>query len=75
MSTIVIKDLPESVELDRQAMSAIMGGARVGGRQGAFSRAALGRTMIRSDSILHYPHFIRKPAAGDRTRPGASKQE
>ncbi|WP_233887841.1 hypothetical protein [Paraburkholderia flagellata] len=28
MSIIVIKDLPESVELDRQAMAAIMGGAR-----------------------------------------------
>ncbi|QGZ59050.1 hypothetical protein [Paraburkholderia acidiphila] len=29
MSIIVIKDLPESVELDRQAMAAIAGGARV----------------------------------------------
>ncbi|MCP3726048.1 hypothetical protein M3I53_23450 [Paraburkholderia sp. CNPSo 3272] len=29
MSIIVIKDLTESVELDREAMAAIVGGARV----------------------------------------------
>lgn len=33
MSTLVIKDLPESVELDRQAMAAITGGARVASHQ------------------------------------------
>jgi hypothetical protein len=33
MSTLVIKDLPESVELDRQAMAAISGGARIGRHQ------------------------------------------
>ena len=33
MSIIVIKDLPESVELDRQAMAAIVGGARVASRR------------------------------------------
>ena len=33
MTSIVIKDLSESVELDRQAMTAITGGARRGGRQ------------------------------------------
>lgn len=32
MSTIVIKDLPESVDLDRQAMLVIAGGARGSGR-------------------------------------------
>jgi hypothetical protein len=30
MTTIVIKDLPENIELDRQAMVAISGGARNG---------------------------------------------
>ncbi|MDB5747733.1 MAG: hypothetical protein JWP72_2581, partial [Massilia sp.] len=29
MATIVIKDLPESTELDRQAMLAIAGGSRL----------------------------------------------
>jgi hypothetical protein len=33
MSILVIKDLPESVELDRQAMAAITGGARVASHQ------------------------------------------
>ncbi|XQM34747.1 hypothetical protein DFLDMN_001557 [Cupriavidus sp. H19C3] len=31
MAVIVIKDLSESVDLDREAMSAIMGGARAAG--------------------------------------------
>ncbi|RKF51128.1 hypothetical protein [Paraburkholderia fungorum] len=32
MAKLVIKDLTESVELDRQAMAAIVGGARIGAR-------------------------------------------
>ncbi|KAI5913039.1 hypothetical protein PA01_18585 [Azoarcus sp. PA01] len=32
MATIVIRDLPENTALDREAMRAISGGARVGGR-------------------------------------------
>lgn len=32
MATIVIKDLPENLDLDRKAMQAIMGGIRMGGR-------------------------------------------
>jgi hypothetical protein len=32
MAKLVIKDLTESVELDRQAMAAIVGGARAGAR-------------------------------------------
>lgn len=31
MATIVIKDLPENMDLDRQAMQAITGGARLRG--------------------------------------------
>jgi hypothetical protein len=50
MSTIVIKDLPENIELDRQAMIAITGGARTRGPQ-AFRT----RTMIKGTGILNYP--------------------
>ena len=32
MAKLTIKDLTESVELDRQAMAAIVGGARIGAR-------------------------------------------
>ncbi|SMG55319.1 hypothetical protein [Paraburkholderia susongensis] len=32
MTKLVIKDLTESVELDREAMAAVVGGARVGAR-------------------------------------------
>jgi len=34
MATIVIRDLTESSELDRQAMQAIAGGSRLGGAGG-----------------------------------------
>jgi hypothetical protein len=33
MTTLVIKDLPESVDLDREAMAAITGGARIASHQ------------------------------------------
>jgi hypothetical protein len=33
MAVIVIKDLPDSVDLDRQAMTTILGGARTAGGQ------------------------------------------
>lgn len=32
MAKLIIKDLTENVELDREAMAAIVGGARVGAR-------------------------------------------
>lgn len=32
MAKLIIKDLTESVDLDRQAMAAIVGGARIGAR-------------------------------------------
>ena len=36
MANIVIKDLCESVDLDRQAMSLVRGGSRVPARQGGY---------------------------------------
>jgi hypothetical protein len=52
MASIVIKDLPESIDLDRQAMTAIFGGARIRGRQGS-----VGRTIFRSDRVVNFPAF------------------
>ena len=40
MATIVIRDLPESVELDRLAMLAITGGSRFRARPGVIGRSA-----------------------------------
>jgi hypothetical protein len=50
MAILVIKDLPENVDLDRQAMAAITGGARVRG-----SQSSLGRTTFRSTRVMNYP--------------------
>jgi len=50
MATIAIKDLPEGVDLDRQAMLAITGGARFAQRQ-SFPAGALSR----SARIINYP--------------------
>ncbi len=51
MASIVIKDLLESVELDRKAMVAIVGGARSSGG----ARAPLGRTIFQTNRIVSYP--------------------
>lgn len=51
MTTITIKDLPESLDLDRQAMLAITGGARFGRRQHFVGRP----TMSRGARIFDYP--------------------
>lgn len=40
MASIVIQDLPESSELDRQAMQAIAGGSRLGAHPGTGAGAA-----------------------------------
>lgn len=61
MPTIVIKDLLESIDLDRQAMAAITGGARLRGRQpglmpGVSPGFSLGfSTSCPPDRIFHYP--------------------
>lgn len=50
MARIVIKDLPESVDLDRRAMLAIAGGARLGGQ-----RNILPGTLFRNARIIAHP--------------------
>ena len=59
MALINIKDLPQSVELDRKAMLAIVGGAR------ASRPAGLVATVPRSNRIVDYPpgfarYFMKK---------------
>ncbi|HEV3424636.1 MAG TPA: hypothetical protein VG105_12840 [Paraburkholderia sp.] len=46
MATIAIKDLPDSVELDRQAMAAIIGGARTGVRYGLVVQPLAGAARV-----------------------------
>jgi hypothetical protein len=46
MAIIAIKDLPDSVELDRQAMAAIVGGARSGARHGSLVQPAPNPTRL-----------------------------
>jgi hypothetical protein len=46
MATIVIKDLPESTELDRQAMLAITGGSRFRTGARTVGRAAIERVRL-----------------------------
>jgi hypothetical protein len=50
MAIIVIKDLSDSVDLDRQAMAAIIGGGRISAR-----RTSFGREMSAGSRILNYP--------------------
>ncbi len=50
MANIVIKDLSESVDLDRKAMVAIIGGARTRGRQ-----HVLGSAIFRATRIVNTP--------------------
>ena len=63
MANIVIKDLTESVDLDRKAMIAISGGARTPGRQ-----AFPAQTASRDNRIVDYPAgFARRPLGGRNT--------
>ena len=51
MAAILIKDLPDSVELDKQAMSAIVGGARTSVRRALRSYAV----PANSTRIVNFP--------------------
>ena len=60
MAKIVIKDLTESVDLDRKAMLAVIGGARSRGRQPLPAQA-----FIQSNRIVNFPGgFARTSAQG-----------
>jgi hypothetical protein len=48
MAILVIKDLPESVDLDRQAMAAITGGSKVPLRQTMLARTTSSTVWIGS---------------------------
>ncbi|MFL9961928.1 hypothetical protein PQR02_12670 [Paraburkholderia sediminicola] len=50
MAKLIIKDLADSVQLDREAMAAIVGGARVGARS---SRAA--PLVPAATRVVEYP--------------------
>lgn len=64
MATIVIKDLQESVDLDRQAMTAITGGARNRARQ-----PLPAQSILRSTRIVNYPPgFPRSTLTGNVPR-------
>jgi hypothetical protein len=61
MASITIKDLTENIDLDRQAMTAITGGARSGGRPPL--PAAGNRHTTR---IVDYPTGVsRRPLTAD----------
>ena len=46
MATIVIKDLPDNIELDREAMLNIVGGARSRGQNPVFRRAHIHNSLV-----------------------------
>ena len=46
MTKLIIKDLADSVELDREAMAAIVGGARVGARTSIAAPLVPGATRV-----------------------------
>ncbi|CAE6735550.1 hypothetical protein R69927_00990 [Paraburkholderia domus] len=50
MAKLVIKDLTDSVELDRQAMAAIVGGARIGAHASVTAQVVPG-----SARVVDYP--------------------
>jgi hypothetical protein len=69
MASIVIKDLPDSIDLDRKAMIAITGGARTRGRPSSPKS-----TIFRSSRIVKYPAgFVSNPLADTKGRSTESK--
>lgn len=63
MSSITIKDLPDSIELDREAMRTITGGARRGGGtiNGGGRQASPHRVLLRGSGLVDSPAgFIHK---------------
>jgi hypothetical protein len=56
MALITINDLPQSDDLDRQAMRSVIGGARTGGRPVQIIQAGSAR-------IVDYPPGFGRPGA------------
>jgi len=67
MALINIKDLPQSVELDRKAMVAIVGGARTGARPADLVGAA-----SRNSRIVDYPPGFGRDAVEEANGPRAT---
>lgn len=65
MASIIIKDLAESVDLDREAMIAISGGARTRGRQ-----PFAGSAIFRSTRIVNFPRGFITPLSERQTAEG-----
>lgn len=66
MTTIAIRDLPENTALDRQAMTAIVGGSRYGRRPGFAGQSAAGATRL-----FTYPAgFVRSVGQRSEHSPG-----
>ena len=59
MATIVVKDLPENIDLDREAMTSITGGARMRASKTIFTHLPLQGSRI----VTYPPGFPRTPLA------------
>jgi hypothetical protein len=71
MALITINDLPQSDDLDREAMRSIVGGGRIGPRPVTFDQVAGGGGRI----VGYPPGFDRQaPAAGAGPRASANKE-
>ena len=68
--SLIIKDLPDSFDLDSQAMASITGGSRLQGRP-----SLLGKPLYRPDRIINYPAGVSfmPPARGPA--PGRSRMK
>lgn len=64
MANIVIKDLTESIDLDRQAMTAVIGGSRLSRQQAPLASA--GRMVLGSNRVVNLPRF-RTAASPDKS--------
>lgn len=69
MATIVIKDLPDNVELDREAMLAVVGGARTRGQPASAGRGAF-RSTLPTSLFTGLPLFNRRKGSAGQTTPG-----
>lgn len=62
MSKLVIKDLAESIDLDREAMTAVVGGARVRGHLNP------AQVNARATRVVDYPNTLPRQQAEPKTQ-------